>query len=153
MQIVESIDDVKLTILIAFALVVLVVFLFLGRVRETVVPVIALPLALLGTFAVMLVLGYSLDNLSLMALTLAVRRCWWTTPWWCWKIPFGTSMPASPPPLPRCSAQKEISFTVLSMTLSLSAIFIPDYFHAAASSAACSTKWPSPSSWPSSSRA
>ena len=71
-QIIESINDVKLTLLIAFALVVLVVFLFLGRVRETSIPIVALPLSLLLTFAVMWMLGYSLDNLSLMALTLAV---------------------------------------------------------------------------------
>lgn len=126
-QIVSSIDDVKLTILIAFTLVVLVVFLFLGRVRETVVPVLALPLAMLMTFAVMFLLGYSLDNLSLMALTLAVgllvddavvvlentvRH-----------LDSGKS-----PTLAALLGAKEISFTILSMTLSLASIFIPIIF-------------------------
>jgi Cation/multidrug efflux pump len=126
-QIVESIDDVKLTILIAFALVVLVVFLFLGRVRETVVPVIALPLALLGTFAVMLVLGYSLDNLSLMALTLAVGLLVDDA-----VVVLENTVrhldAGKPATLAALLGAKEISFTVLSMTLSLSAIFIPIIF-------------------------
>jgi HAE1 family hydrophobic/amphiphilic exporter-1 len=126
-QIVESIDDVKLTILIAFALVVLVVFLFLGRVRETVVPVIALPLALLGTFAIMLVLGYSLDNLSLMALTLAVGLLVDDA-----VVVLENTVrhldAGKPPTLAALLGAKEISFTVLSMTLSLSAIFIPIIF-------------------------
>jgi HAE1 family hydrophobic/amphiphilic exporter-1 len=126
-QIVESIDDVKLTILIAFALVVLVVFLFLGRVRETVVPVIALPLALLGTFAIMLVLGYSLDNLSLMALTLAVGLLVDDA-----VVVLENTVrhldAGKPATLAALLGAKEISFTVLSMTLSLSAIFIPIIF-------------------------
>jgi HAE1 family hydrophobic/amphiphilic exporter-1 len=126
-QIVESINDVKLTILIAFALVVLVVFLFLGRVRETVVPVIALPLALLGTFAVMLVLGYSLDNLSLMALTLAVGLLVDDA-----VVVLENTVrhldAGKPATIAALLGAKEISFTVLSMTLSLSAIFIPIIF-------------------------
>ncbi len=126
-QIVESINDVKLTILIAFALVVLVVFLFLGRVRETVVPVIALPLALLGTFAVMFLLGYSLDNLSLMALTLAVGLLVDDA-----VVVLENTVrhldAGKPPTLAALLGAKEISFTVLSMTLSLSAIFIPIIF-------------------------
>lgn len=126
-QIVESISDVKLTILIAFMLVVLVVFLFLGRVRETVVPVIALPLALLGTFAVMLVLGYSLDNLSLMALTLAVGLLVDDA-----VVVLENTVrhldAGKPATIAALLGAKEISFTVLSMTLSLSAIFIPIIF-------------------------
>lgn len=126
-QIVSSIDDVKLTILIAFALVVLVVFLFLGRIRETVVPVIALPLALLGTFAVMLLLGYSLDNLSLMALTLAVGLLVDDA-----VVVLENTVrhldAGRPPTVAALLGAKEISFTVLSMTLSLSAIFIPIVF-------------------------
>ena len=70
--IVNSVNDVKETLIIAFVLVVLVIFLFLGRVRDTLIPAIALPLSLLITFVAMNVLGYSLDNLSLMALTLAI---------------------------------------------------------------------------------
>ena len=71
-SIVNSVKDVQATLLIAFALVVLVIFIFLGRVRDTLIPVVALPLSLLLTFVVMNILGYSLDNLSLMALTLAI---------------------------------------------------------------------------------
>src|SRR5881394_834938 len=70
--IVNSVKDVQATLLVAFALVVLVIFFFLGRARDTLIPVVALPLSLLLTFVVMNILGYSLDNLSLMALTLAI---------------------------------------------------------------------------------
>src|SRR5437588_2993230 len=70
--IVNSVKDVQATLYIAFALVVLVIFVFLGRARDTLIPAVALPLSLLLTFVVMNILGYSLDNLSLMALTLAI---------------------------------------------------------------------------------
>src|SRR5205823_1398585 len=70
--IVNSVKDVQATLLVAFALVVLVIFFFLGRARDTLIPAVALPLSLLLTFVVMDILGYSLDNLSLMALTLAI---------------------------------------------------------------------------------
>ncbi len=71
-QIEESIDDVKTTIVIALILVVLIIFLFLGRVSDTTVPATVLPVTLFGTFLVMLFAGFSLDNLSLMALTLSI---------------------------------------------------------------------------------
>ena len=71
-QIIESIDDVKTTIVIALILVVLVIFLFLGRLNDTIIPSTVLPLTIFSTFAVMLVFDFSLDNLSLMALTLSV---------------------------------------------------------------------------------
>src|SRR3954447_7196170 len=70
--IVNSVNDVKETLYIAFVLVVVVIFVFLGRATDTLIPVVALPMSLLLTFVVMRVLGYSLDNLSLMALTLAI---------------------------------------------------------------------------------
>ena len=70
--IVNSVNDVQETLLIAFVLVVLVIFIFLGRATDTLIPAVALPLSLLLTFIAMQVLGYSLDNLSLMALTLAI---------------------------------------------------------------------------------
>src|SRR5213079_2222288 len=70
--IVNSVSDVQTTLTIAFVLVVLVIFAFLGRAADTLIPVAALPLSLLITFIAMRVLGYSLDNLSLMALTLAI---------------------------------------------------------------------------------
>src|SRR6476469_10033564 len=68
----ESIDDVQFTLLLTIALVVLVIFLFLRNLSATIIPSLAVPLSLVATFGVMLLLGYSLDNLSLMALTLAV---------------------------------------------------------------------------------
>jgi len=68
----ESVHDVKLTLLLALMLVILVIFLFLRNLSATVIPALALPLSIFGTFAVMYLLDYSLDNLSLMALTLAV---------------------------------------------------------------------------------
>ena len=67
-----SVTDVKFTLLLTLCLVVLVIFLFLRNLTATVIPSLALPMSLVGTFAVMYLLGYSLDNLSLMALTLAV---------------------------------------------------------------------------------
>ena len=68
----ESVRDVKFTLFLALCLVVLVIFLFLRNVSATVIPALALPMSIVGTFAVMYMLGYSLDNLSLMALTLSV---------------------------------------------------------------------------------
>jgi HAE1 family hydrophobic/amphiphilic exporter-1 len=125
--IVNSVSDVRVTLLIAFALVVLVIFIFLGRATDTLIPAVALPLSLLLTFIVMNFLGYSLDNLSLMALTLAigflvddaivflentVRR-----------------MERGEPALQATfNRAKEISFTILSMTISLAAVFIPLVF-------------------------
>jgi len=68
----ESIDDVQETIVIAIALVVLIIFLFLGRLRETLIPSLMLPIAILATFIVMLAMQFSLDTLSLMGLVLSV---------------------------------------------------------------------------------
>ena len=68
----ESVDDVKFTLLLTICLVVLVIFLFLRNLSATIIPSLALPMSIVGTFAVMYLLGYSLDNLSLMALTLSV---------------------------------------------------------------------------------
>src|SRR5947207_9396775 len=70
--IVNSVNDVQVTLGIAFVLVVLVIFLFLGRATDTLIPAMALPISWLLTFVAMQILGYSLDNLSLMAFTLAI---------------------------------------------------------------------------------
>jgi HAE1 family hydrophobic/amphiphilic exporter-1 len=125
--IVNSVNDVQETLLIAFVLVVAVIFLFLGRATDTLIPAVALPISLLLTFMAMRLLGYSLDNLSLMALTLAigflvddaivflentVRR-----------MEHGESALAA-----TIDSAKEISFTILSMTISLAAVFIPLVF-------------------------
>lgn len=68
----ESVKDVQTTVVLALILVVLVIFLFLGRMRETLIPGIVLPIAIIGSFIVMAACGFSLDNLSLMAITLSV---------------------------------------------------------------------------------
>src|SRR5581483_9669407 len=105
----------------------MVIFIFLRNVSATIIPAVALPLSIIGTFALMYVLGYSLDNISLMALTLCVgfvvddaivmlenisrhmemgKSAWQAT----------------------MEGSKEISFTILSMTLSLAAVFLPIFF-------------------------
>src|SRR5438445_5175479 len=68
----SSVNDVKFTLFLALVLVILVIFLFLRNLSATAIPSMALPMSIVGTFAVMYLLGYSLDNLSLMALTLSV---------------------------------------------------------------------------------
>ncbi len=68
----QSVNDVKFTLVLTLVLVVLVIFIFLRNLSATIIPSLALPLSVLGTFAVMNVLGYSLDSLSMMALTLSV---------------------------------------------------------------------------------
>ncbi|HEY3320727.1 MAG TPA: efflux RND transporter permease subunit [Planctomycetota bacterium] len=127
LTIVNSLKDVQETLLIAFVLVVAVIFAFLGRASDTLIPALALPLSLLLTFICMSVLGYSLDNLSLMALTLAigflvddaivflentVRR-----------MEHGEEALQA-----TLNSAGEISFTILAMTLSLASVFLPLVF-------------------------
>jgi HAE1 family hydrophobic/amphiphilic exporter-1 len=122
-----SVHDVQLTLLIALVLVIGVIFVFLRSVTATLIPSLALPMSIVGTFAVMYLLDYNLDNLSLMALTLCVgfvvddaivmlenvtRH-----------MEAGQSrMQAT------LTGAKEIGFTIVSMTLSLAAVFIPVLF-------------------------
>ena len=125
--IVNSVHDVRTTLMIAFVLVVMVIYVFLGRATDTLIPAVALPLSLLLTFAVMYMLGFSINNLTLMALTLAIgflvddaivflenviRRA-----------EHGESILKA-----AYNTAGEISFTILSMTLSLAAVFIPLVF-------------------------
>src|SRR2546427_9817491 len=125
--IVNSVHDVRATLMIAFVLVVMVIYIFLGRATDTLIPAVALPLSLLLTFAVMYMLGFSINNLTLMALTLAIgflvddpivflenviRRA-----------EHGESILKA-----AYNTAGEISFTILSMTLSLAAVFIPLVF-------------------------
>ena len=119
-----SVRDIEITLLISVVLVVLVVFVFLRNLRSTVIPSVAVPLSLVGTFGVMYLLGYSLDNLSLMALAIStgfvvddaivvlenVNR----------HLEEGV-----PPVRATFQGAKEIGFTVLSMSTSLVAVFIP----------------------------
>ena len=125
--IVHSVADVQATLIIAFVLVVAVIFLFLGRVTDTLIPAVALPMSLLLTFMAMRLLGYSLDNLSLMALTLAIGFLVDDA------IVFLENtvrlMEKGEPPLQATlDSAKEISFTILSMTISLAAVFFPLVF-------------------------
>ncbi|MFN2645397.1 MAG: efflux RND transporter permease subunit [Burkholderiales bacterium] len=122
-----SVGEVKFTLYLALMLVVLVIFLFLRNIPATVIPAIALPMSIIGTFAVMYAFGFSLDNISLMALTLCVgfvvddaivmlenitRH-----------IESGKSVLAA-----TLEGSREIVFTIISMTLSLAAVFIPVLF-------------------------
>ena len=122
-----SVNDVKFTLLLTLALVVMVIFLFLRNVRATIIPSLALPFSLIGTCSVMWMLGYSLDNLSLMALTLAVG----------FVVDDAIVMlenivrhieKGKTPMQAALDGSREISFTILSMTLSLVAVFIPLLF-------------------------
>ena len=123
----QSVNDVQFSLLLAIALVVLVIFLFLRNVRATIIPTLALPTSIVGTFAAMYLLHFSLDNLSLMALTLSVgfvvddavvmlenivRR-----------IELGEGVMQA-----ALHGSREIGFTIVSMTVSLVAVFIPVLF-------------------------
>jgi HAE1 family hydrophobic/amphiphilic exporter-1 len=122
-----SVEEVKFTLYLALMLVVLVIFLFLRNIPATIIPALALPMSIIGTFAVMYLFGYSLDNISLMALTLCVgfvvddaivmlenitRH-----------IEQGKSVMQA-----TLDGSKEIVFTIISMTISLAAVFIPVLF-------------------------
>lgn len=122
-----SVDEVKFTLLLALSLVIMVIFLFLRNVSATVIPSLALPLSIVGTFAVMYLAGFSINNFTLMALTLAVgfvvddaivmleniHR----------HIEMGESVMEA-----ALKGSKEIGFTILSITLSLAAVFLPVLF-------------------------
>jgi HAE1 family hydrophobic/amphiphilic exporter-1 len=123
----NSVEEVQFTLYLALMLVVMVIFIFLRNVSATVIPAIALPMSIIGTFAVMFLFGYSLDNISLMALTLCVgfvvddaivmlenitRH-----------IEQGKSVMEA-----TLDGSKEIVFTIISMTISLAAVFIPVLF-------------------------
>src|SRR6202521_4833834 len=123
----NSVNDVQFALLLAMALVVMVIFLFLRNVRATIIPTLALPTSIVGTFSVMYLLHFSLDNLSLMALTLSVgfvvddavvmlensvRR-----------IELGEDVKQA-----ALNGSREVGFTIVSMTVSLVAVFIPVLF-------------------------
>jgi HAE1 family hydrophobic/amphiphilic exporter-1 len=123
----NSVNDVKFTLMLSLFLVVMVIFLFLRNFWATTIPSLALPFSLVGTFAIMYLCGYSLDNLSLMALTLSVgfvvddaivmlenivRH-----------LEHGEGVMEA-----AINGSEEIGFTILSMTLSLTAVFIPVLF-------------------------
>lgn len=125
LSIVHSITDVQETLVIAFVLVVLVIFAFLGRAKDTLIPVVALPLSLLLTFVAMHALGYSLDNLSLMALTLAIGFLVDDAIVFLENVVRRMEQYGETPLTATINGAKEISFTILSMTVSLAAVFLP----------------------------
>ncbi|HVP44463.1 MAG TPA: efflux RND transporter permease subunit [Terriglobales bacterium] len=123
----DSVHDVKFTLMLTIALVIMVIFLFLRNVSATVIPSLALPMSIVGTFAAMYLFGYSLDNMSLMALTLSVGFVVDDAIVMLENIvrhmehgehPYEASVRGS----------REIGFTIISMTLSLAAVFIPVLF-------------------------
>jgi len=123
----ESVRDVKFTLLIALCLVVMVIFLFLRNISATLIPSLALPFSIIGTFAAMYIMGFSVDNISLMALTLSVG----------FVVDDAIVMlenimrhveKGEPVFQAALSGSREIGFTILSMTLSLVAVFIPVLF-------------------------
>ncbi|HEX9020290.1 MAG TPA: efflux RND transporter permease subunit [Nitrospirota bacterium] len=123
----ESVNDVKLTLLLAIVLVILVIFLFLRNLSATIIPSLALPMSIIGTFTVMYLLGYSLDNLSLMAMILAVGFVVDDAIVMLENIV--RHMEQGEPVLQAAlNGSKEIGFTILSMTLSLVAVFLPVLF-------------------------
>src|ERR1017187_7722384 len=123
----KSVSDVEHTLFLAVCLVIMVIFIFLRNLSATIIPSLALPMSIIGTFAAMALLNYSLDNLSLMALTLCVG----------FVVDDAIVMlknivrhmeNGEPPMEAALKGSKEIGFTIISMTLSLSAVFIPVLF-------------------------
>jgi HAE1 family hydrophobic/amphiphilic exporter-1 len=123
----ESVHDVQFTLVLALILVVLVIFLFLRNLSATLIPSLALPMSIVGTFSVMHLMGFSLDNLSLMALTLCVGFVVDDAIVMLENINRHMEMGKSPMQATLDGA-REISFTIVSMTLSLAAVFIPVLF-------------------------
>jgi HAE1 family hydrophobic/amphiphilic exporter-1 len=123
----ESVHDVKATLMVTVVLVILVIFLFLRNVSATIIPSLALPGSIVATFAVMYLLNYSLDNLSLMALTLCVGFVVDDAIVMLENIVRHMEM-GKPPMRAAFDGSKEVSFTILSMTVSLAAVFIPVLF-------------------------
>jgi HAE1 family hydrophobic/amphiphilic exporter-1 len=123
----DSVNDVKFTLFLALMLVVLVIFLFLRNISATAIPSLALPMSIIGTFAIMYAMGYSLDNLSLMALTLSVGFVVDDAIVMLENIV--RHMEHGEAPMEAAfKGAKEIGFTIISMTLSLAAVFIPVLF-------------------------
>lgn len=123
----ESVDDVQFTLVLAGCLVVLVILLFLRNLSATLIPAVALPISVIGTFAAMHVLGYSLDNLSLLALTLSVGFVVDDAIVMLENIMRHVER-GEPPFQAAINGAREIGFTIISMTLSLVAVFIPVMF-------------------------
>ena len=123
----DSVTDVKFTLLLTIALVILVIFLFLRNLSATIIPSLALPLSIIGTFAAMYGLGFSVNNITLMALTLSVGFVVDDAIVMLENIV--RHMEQGEKPMDAAfRGSKEIGFTIISMTLSLVAVFIPVLF-------------------------
>jgi HAE1 family hydrophobic/amphiphilic exporter-1 len=123
----DSVHDVQFTLFLTISLVIMVIFVFLRNISATIIPSLALPMSIVGTFAVMYLAGYSLDNLSLMALTLSVG----------FVVDDAIVMlenivrhmeNGEAPMVAALNGSREIGFTILSMTISLAAVFLPVFF-------------------------
>ncbi|HXZ18471.1 MAG TPA: efflux RND transporter permease subunit, partial [Candidatus Acidoferrales bacterium] len=123
----DSVADVKFTLLLTVCLVVLVIFLFLRNLSATLIPSLALPMSILGTFAVMYLLNYSVDTLSLMALTLSVGFVVDDAIVMLENIVRHLEMGKGKLQA-ALEGSREIGFTILSMTISLAAVFLPVLF-------------------------
>ncbi len=123
----ESYRDVQFTMLLTLALVIMVIFVFLRNMWATVIPSLALPFSIIGTFAVMYLLGYSLDNLSMMALILSVGFVVDDAIVMLENIYRHVEL-GEEPLTASLVGSREIGFTIVSMTLSLAAVFIPVLF-------------------------
>ncbi|MDQ2767081.1 MAG: efflux RND transporter permease subunit, partial [Gemmatimonadota bacterium] len=125
----QAVGDVRFSLVLALGLVVMVIFLFLRNLTATLIPSLTLPMAVVGTFSVMYLLGYSIDNLSLMALTLAVGFVVDDAIVMLENIVRHLEM-GKPALEAALDGAAEVGFTILSMTLSLAAVFIPLVFMA-----------------------
>ena len=122
-----SVNDVEFTLVLAIILVVLVIFFFLRNLTATIIPSLALPFSIVGTFAAMSVLGFSLNNLTLMAITLSIGFLVDDAIVMLENIVRHQEM-GRPPREATFEGSQEIAFTIVSMTLSLAAVFIPILF-------------------------
>jgi hydrophobic/amphiphilic exporter-1 (mainly G- bacteria), HAE1 family len=123
----NSFNDVQFTMVLSLALVVMVIFIFLRNLRATAIPSLALPFSIIGTFSMMAIMGYTLDNLSLMALVLSIGFVVDDAIVMLENIVRHSEMGESPLEA-ALRGSSEIGFTILSMTLSLAAVFIPVLF-------------------------
>src|SRR5262249_28095058 len=122
-----AVSDMQQTLILTVTLVVLVIFLFVRRLSATIIPALALPVSIIGTFAAMYLAGFSLDNVSLMALTLAVGFVVDDAVVMVENIVRHNEAGLSPMQA-ALKGSREITFTIISMTLSLVAVFIPGFF-------------------------
>ena len=123
----ESVRDVKFTMLLSLILVVSVIWFFLRNARATIIPSLTLPMSIIGTFAVMYLLGYNIDNISLMALTLSIGFVVDDAIVMLENI-FRHNEMGKTPLQAALEGSREVCFTIISMTVSLAAVFIPVLF-------------------------